>query len=100
MTRRVVVLGAGAAGLPAANRLARHAAAGTDLEVVLVDRSGEHVFAPGYVAVMFGDAEPAAFRRPLTDLVHPGVRLVTGEVTAVDPGCRPARRDVRRAALR
>lgn len=85
MTRRVVVLGAGAAGLPAANRLARHAAAGTDLEVVLVDRSGEHVFAPGYVAVMFGDAEPAAFRRPLTDLVHPGVRLVTGEVTAVDP---------------
>lgn len=85
MTRRVVVLGAGAAGLPAANRLARHAGTGAGLEVVLVDRSAEHVFAPGYVAVMFGDAEPAAFRRPVADLTHPGVRLVTGEATSLDP---------------
>ena len=84
MTRRVVVLGAGAGGLATANRLARHAEAGADLEVVLVDRSGEHVFAPGFVAVMFGDAEPAAFRRSLSDLVHPRVRLVAGEVAAID----------------
>lgn len=85
MTRRVVVLGADAAGLPAANRLASHAGTGAGLEVVLVDRSADHVFAPGYVAVMFGDAEPAAFRRPVADLTHPGVRLVAGEATSLDP---------------
>ncbi|MGZ4623137.1 MAG: hypothetical protein ACXVGD_13640 [Blastococcus sp.] len=43
MTRRVVVLGGGAGGLPAANRLGRSAEAGADLEVVLVDRAPEHV---------------------------------------------------------
>ncbi|MGZ4569098.1 MAG: NAD(P)/FAD-dependent oxidoreductase [Blastococcus sp.] len=85
MTRRVVVLGGGAGGLPAANRLGRSAEAGADLEVVLVDRSPEHVYAPGFVAVMFGEAEPEAFRRPLADLLHPAVRLVTGEATSLDP---------------
>lgn len=40
MTRRVVVLGAGAAGLAAANRLAGQPGAGGGLEVVLADRSG------------------------------------------------------------
>lgn len=82
--RRVVVLGGGAGGLPAANRLARRAGEGADLEVVLVDRSPDHVYAPGNVAVFFGEAEPSAFRRPLADLTRPGVRLVTGEATALD----------------
>lgn len=85
MTRRVVVLGAGAGGLAAANRLARHAAAGADLEVVLVDRSAEHVFRPGYVSVFFGDASAEAFRRPLSGLLHGGVRSVSGDVTSLRP---------------
>ena len=84
MKRRVVILGAGAGGLPAANRLVR-SAGGDAPEVVLVDRAAEHVFAPGYVAVMFGDAEPDAFRRPLAELADPRVRLVRGEVTGIDP---------------
>ena len=89
MSRRVVVLGGGAGGLAAANRLARHAGAGAGLEIVLVDRSADHVFAPGFVPVMFGDAEPSAFRRPLRDLLDPAVRLVTGEATELDvPGRR------------
>lgn len=84
MTRRVVVLGAGAAGLAAANRLARHAAAQVDIEVVLVDRSAEHVFAPGFVAVLFGEASPEAFRRPVRELARPEVQVLTGEVTRLD----------------
>jgi sulfide:quinone oxidoreductase len=86
-----VVLGGGAGGLAAANRLARHATGGADLEVVLVDRSAEHVFAPGFVAVMFGDAGPADFRRPLRDLLDPAVRLVTGEATDLDVAGRRVR---------
>ncbi len=82
---RVVVLGAGAAGLAAANRLGRHAEAGADLEVVLVDRALEHVFAPGYVAVMVDGADPSSFRRPLAELANPRIQLVHGEVTVLDP---------------
>ena len=40
-------------------------------QLVLVDRSADHVFAPGFVAVMFGEAGPDAFRRPLRDLLDP-----------------------------
>lgn len=85
MTHRVVVVGAGAGGLSTANRLGRHADAGADVEVVLVDPSSDHVFVPGYVPVFFGEADAAAFRRPLSDLAHPAVRSVTGEVTSLDP---------------
>ncbi len=85
MNRRVVVLGAGAAGLAAANRLARHAESGAALDILLVDRSADHVFIPGYVAVMLDAAEPSAFRRPLSALSHPRVGVITGEVARVDP---------------
>lgn len=85
MTTRVVVLGAGAAGLSGANRLARHGAAGVDIEVVLVERAVDHLFAPGLVGVLLGDGEPDALRRPVADLVHPRVRLVAGEVSGIDP---------------
>jgi len=85
MSSRVAVLGAGAGGLKTANRLAWQAASGADLDVVLVDRAADHVFAPGFVPVFFGEAEPGAFRRPIADLAHPAVRVVTGEVTGLDP---------------
>ncbi|HZC98786.1 MAG TPA: FAD-dependent oxidoreductase [Actinomycetes bacterium] len=81
---RVVVVGAGAAGLSAANRLALRARE-RRVEVVLVDRTAEHVFQPGFVGVLFGDLEPDALRRPLASLVRPGIRLVTGEVARLDP---------------
>lgn len=42
MNARVVVLGAGAAGLSAANRLAGIQPEGT--EIIVVDRAGEHAF--------------------------------------------------------
>lgn len=82
MPSRVVVLGAGAAGLAAANRLALRAQGS---EVVVVDRSGNHVYLAGSTSVMFGDLEPEAVVRPLPDLLAPGIRLVRGEVTAIDP---------------
>lgn len=85
MNRRVVVLGAGAAGVSAANRLARHADAGAGLDVVLIDRSADHVFMPGYLAVMLDAAEPSTYRRPLSALTHPRVGVIMGEVSGLDP---------------
>lgn len=81
MSARVVVLGAGAAGLSAANRLAGARLPG--VEVVVVDRSGDHVFWPGLVSVLFGDADPAGIRKPITLLAADSVRLLAGELTEV-----------------
>jgi sulfide:quinone oxidoreductase len=81
VSARVVVVGAGAAGLSAANRLAGARLPG--VEVVVVDRSGEHVFWPGLVSVLFGDVDPAGIRKPVASLTAEGVRLVAGEVTQI-----------------
>jgi sulfide:quinone oxidoreductase len=83
MTRRVVILGGGAGGLVVANSLASAALAG--VEVLLVDRSTDHFFQPGLVAVLFGEAEPDVYRRPLRELIAPGIELLTGEVQSIDP---------------
>lgn len=80
MGARVVVLGAGAAGLACANRLAR---SGSGPEIVLVDRSDRHRYLAGGTSVMFGDVEPEAVARPIADLLGPGIRFVQGEVTAI-----------------
>lgn len=86
MAHRAVVLGGGAAGLSAANRLAvLSAAGGLGVEVVLVDRSPDHVFAPGFVSVMVDGADPDRFRRPLLALARPEIRVVAGSVGRIDP---------------
>lgn len=84
-TRRIVVLGAGAGGLSAANRMARLAGTTPALEVVVVDRSGEHLYAAGLVGVLFGDAELRSIRRPTSELLRPGARLIAGEIETIDP---------------
>lgn len=86
MTRRVVVLGGGPGGLVAANTLAKSPV--PDVEIILVDRSGTHLFLPGLVAIFFGEAEPSAHQRPLADLAHPSVKVVTGEVQAINATSR------------
>ncbi len=88
MTQQVVVCGAGAAGVAAANRLARHAEAGADLAITVVERSPDHLFLPALVPVLFGDAEPDAVARPVSAVVRPGVQVVTGAVTTLDPDRR------------
>lgn len=82
MTTRAVVLGGGAGGARAANLLAQQAPQGT--EVILVERTGTHLFQPGLVQVLFGEAGIGSYRRPLSGLLAPGVKLVVGEVESLD----------------
>ena len=61
MGKRIVVLGGGTAGTMVANRLARRL---TDsdpvrkLEILLITRSGRHVYQPGLLPVVFNEAFP------------------------------------------
>lgn len=86
MTRRVVILGGGPGGLVAANTLAKLSVPG--VEIVLVDRSAVQLFQPGLVSVLFSEAEPSDFERPLAELAHPTVDAIVGEVTSIDPTAR------------
>lgn len=83
---RIVVLGAGFAGLELSSRLSD--ALGDDVDVTLIDRSEGFVFGFSKLDVMFGRTTPGAVLHRYADVVKPGVRFVSADITAIDPDAR------------
>jgi sulfide:quinone oxidoreductase len=81
--KTILVLGGGVGGLTAANAL-RKRLDGSH-RVVLVDKHGEHLFAPSLLWLMVGQRRPAQLTRDLRTLVHPGVEVVQAAVREIDP---------------
>ncbi len=80
---RVVVLGAGFGGLELSTRLSE--AVGDEVNVTLIDRSEGFVFGFSKLDVMFGRTTPEAVLHRYEDVVKPGVRFVSADITAIDP---------------
>ncbi len=88
---RVVVLGAGFAGLELITRLSEEF--GQDIDIVLIDRSDAFVFGFSKLDVMFGRAVPDEVRHPYADIVKPGVRFVQAAIRSIDPAGRTVQTD-------
>ena len=86
MTERVLVLGAGFAGLELAATLSE--AFGEEAGVTLVDGGDAFVFGYSKLDVLFGHAEPDDVRLPYARFAKPGVRFLSETVTAIDPEAR------------
>jgi len=80
---RVLVLGAGFGGLELATRLSDEF--GSDVEVVLIDRSPGFVFGFAKLDVMFGRAEADQVVHSYADFVKPGVTFVPTTIRSIDP---------------
>lgn len=95
----VIVVGAGFGGLSAARELA-----GSDAEVIIVDRRNHHIFQPLLYQVATAGLSPAEIAGPIRSIVsdQKNVTVVLGSVTGVDPVARTVRVDngVRAAKLR
>lgn len=78
---RVVILGGGFGGLNAAKRLA-----GTDLEVVLVDRENHHLFQPLLYQVATAGLSPGDIATPIRSVFRgeSNVRVLMAEAERVD----------------
>jgi sulfide:quinone oxidoreductase len=83
---RVVILGAGFAGLELTTRLSEEFGDGAN--VVLIDESEAFVFGFSKLGVMFGGDSASAARHPYRDLVKPGVRFVQATIRSIDPTTR------------
>jgi sulfide:quinone oxidoreductase len=88
-TRRVVILGAGFAGLELTTRLSE--AFGDELEIVLIDKNDSFVFGFSKLDVMFGRNVPEGVRHSYANIVKPGVRFVQTAIQAIDPTARTVR---------
>jgi sulfide:quinone oxidoreductase len=80
---RVVVLGAGFAGLELSTRLSEEL--GDDVDVVLIDKSEGFVFGFSKLDVMFGRTTADAVFHPYSGVVKPGVQFVQAAVQSIDP---------------
>lgn len=81
--KTILVLGGGVGGLTAANALRKRLDASH--RVVLVDKRGEHLFAPSLLWLMVGQRRPGQLTRDLRTLVRPGVEVVRAAVREIDP---------------
>ncbi|MEX1173431.1 MAG: FAD/NAD(P)-binding oxidoreductase [Chloroflexota bacterium] len=85
--QRIVILGGGVGGTLTANLLSRKLKkpidAG-DVEVVVVDATGSHVYQPGFMYIAMGGERAANLARPERSLLDKRVTLLVGEVVAVD----------------
>jgi len=88
MSRTALVLGAGLGGMVAAQALRRLLS--KDDRVVLVEREARHVFPPSLLWLMVGARSAEAISRPCEHAARPGIELVRGEVSAIDPAAKTA----------
>ena len=86
---RVVIVGAGFAGLTVAKRLAKVPA-----DITLIDRQNHHLFQPLLYQVATAGLSPADIAWPIRSLVRRqrNTRVLLGAVTGVDRELRAQRR--------
>jgi sulfide:quinone oxidoreductase len=88
---RIVVLGAGFGGLELTTRLSDEF--GSDVDIVLIDRSDGFVFGFSKLDVMFGRTSPQAVHHRYADIVKPGVQFVQSTIRSIDPTARHVETD-------
>jgi sulfide:quinone oxidoreductase len=85
--QRIVILGGGVGGTLTANllvkKLRKQIDAG-DVEVMVVDATGEHVYQPGFMYIAMGGERAENLQRPERSLLDKRVTLLVGKVVKVD----------------
>ena len=82
--KKVVILGGGVGGTIVANLLAKRLRP-DEAEITLVDKTGKHVYQPGFVYVAFEHLRPETLVRDERRLLRKRVRLILGEAVRIDP---------------
>ncbi len=92
---RVVIVGAGFAGLTVAKRLAK-----APVDIILIDRENHHLFQPLLYQVATAGLSPADIAWPIRSLVRDqrNTRVLLGEVTGVDHARKRVNMGVRNIA--
>ncbi len=83
--KRVVILGGGVGGTIVANVLAKKAKGAA---VTVVDKTGKHVYQPGFVYVAFGKMRPERLVRDERKLLRRRVKLVIDEAVRIDDAAK------------
>jgi sulfide:quinone oxidoreductase len=91
VSKHVVILGAGFAGLELATRLSESHA--DEVRVTLIDQNDSFTFGFAKLAVMFGDKGVDEVRLPYAGISKPSVEFRQETVTSIDPEARHVETD-------
>ncbi len=80
---KVVILGGGVGGTIVANLLAKKLRP-DEAQITVVDKTGKHVYQPGFVYVAFEHQKPEKLVRDERKLLRKRVKLVIGEAVKID----------------
>ncbi len=80
--KRVVILGGGVGGTVVANVLAKKA---RDADITVVDKTGKHVYQPGFVYLAFDNQKPKKLVKDERKLLRRRVKLLIDEAVLIDP---------------
>ncbi len=83
MAQRIVIVGGGVGGTIVANVAAR-ALHRDEAEITVIDATGDHVYMPGWLYLPFNGGDGVELSRPERSLLNRHVRLMTGDVAAID----------------
>ncbi|OGO54131.1 MAG: pyridine nucleotide-disulfide oxidoreductase [Chloroflexi bacterium RBG_16_69_14] len=89
--QRILILGGGVGGTLTANLLVKKLRARIDrgeVEIMVVDATGQHVYQPGFMYIAMGGERAANLERPERSLLDKRVTLVVGKVAQVDDAGR------------
>ena len=92
----IVILGGGVGGTLAANLLVRKLRRRVDrreVDVTLIDQTGQHTYQPGFMYLAMGGERTANLSRPERSLLDRRVRLVVDEIVRVDEATHTVRTD-------
>jgi sulfide:quinone oxidoreductase len=85
--QRILILGGGVGGTLTANLLVKKLRRRIDrgeVEIMVVDATGEHVYQPGFMYIAMGGEHAANLHRPERGLLDKRVTLIVGEVERID----------------
>lgn len=82
--KKILILGAGSAGVMFANRMRREFSKG-EAEITAIEKSDKHICQPAFTLLVFGLDEPENLIRPTKDLFLNGICLITDEATKMHP---------------
>ncbi len=85
--QRILILGGGVGGTLTANLLVKKLRSRVDrgdVEIMVVDATGQHVYQPGFMYIAMGGEQAKNLKRPERSLLDKRVMLVVGEVANVD----------------